>query len=110
GAAVRAGVRALGLELFARSDCYSNSVTAVRAPGGISPAALRAAMRDDYEVVITGAPSRLTDEVFRIGHLGYISKADVLATMAAPEACLRKLGRRVTAGAGVAAAEGELVS
>jgi aspartate aminotransferase-like enzyme len=110
GAAVRAGVEALGLELFARPDCFSNSVTAIRAPGGISPAALRAAMRDDYEVVITGAPSRLADEVFRIGHLGYISKADILATMAALEACLRKLGRRVAPGAGVAAAEGELVS
>jgi aspartate aminotransferase-like enzyme len=104
GAAVRAGVQALGLELFARPDCFSNAVTAVRAPVGITPAELRAAMRNDYEVVITGAPSRLTDEVFRIGHLGYISKADILATMGALEGTLRKLGRRVAPGAGVAAA------
>jgi aspartate aminotransferase-like enzyme len=107
GAAVRAGVSALALELFARPDSYSNAVTAVSAPSGASASALRQAMRDEYDVMIAGAPSRLSDSIFRIGHLGYISKSDVLATLAALESCLRRLGLQPPSGAGVAAAERE---
>lgn len=105
GAAVRAGVTALGLSLFASPDFFSNAVTAVNAPAGASTAALRQAMRDEYDVVIAGAPSRLAESVFRIGHLGYIAKSDILATLAALESCLRRLGLDPPAGAGAAAAE-----
>lgn len=107
GAAVRAGCVALGLELFAEAESASNAVTALRAPGGVDPAALRKRLREEYDVVIAGAPSRLSESVFRIGHLGNISKSDVLATLAALEGCLREIGMRPTPGAGVAAALGQ---
>src|SRR5262249_6429210 len=104
GAAVRDGVEALGMRLFADPRHYSNSVTAIHAPDGVPPADLRKSMRDEYDVVLAGAPSRLAETVFRIGHLGNISKGDVLATLGALEACLRRFGARPPAGAGVVAA------
>jgi aspartate aminotransferase-like enzyme len=104
GHAVRAGVQALGLELFARPGYYSHSVTAVRTPGGMATEALRQRLMDDFGVVIAGAPSQLADRVFRIGHLGNISRADVLATLAALESSLGPAGRGAPAGAAVAAA------
>jgi aspartate aminotransferase-like enzyme len=104
GAAVRAGVTAMGLELFANPACYSNAVTAIRTPGSVRYSELKDSLRRDYDLVIAGAPSRLEGSVFRIGHLGYVSRTDVLATLAALESSLRKLGLRTTPGAAVGAA------
>ncbi|MBI3910093.1 MAG: alanine--glyoxylate aminotransferase family protein [Armatimonadetes bacterium] len=104
--AVRAGVAALGLALFAETGRESNAVTAVRAPAGIAPRALRRVLRERHHVITAGGPGSLESEIFRIGHLGYVSEGDVLATLAALEMTLAALGRTAPAGAGVAAAEG----
>ncbi len=103
--ATRAAVQALGLELFASEGFYSNSLTAIRAPEGLTAKAIRGCMRERHGVVIAGGQGKIKDAVFRIGHLGYVDENDILATLAALEQTLRELGRDVPAGAGVAAAQ-----
>ena len=103
GAATRAAIEALGLELFAACN-YSNSLTAIKAPAGLTAKDIRLHMRDHHGVVIAGGQGKIKDAVFRIGHLGYVDENDILATLAALEQTLRDLGRDVPQGAGVTAA------
>lgn len=102
---VRAGVRALGLELLAADAWASKTVTAVLGPSGISPDELRKVANSKYGVVLSGGQGELSGKIFRIGHLGYISPMDIIGVIAALELSLRDLGYPVKLGAGVGACE-----
>ncbi|MBC7341359.1 MAG: alanine--glyoxylate aminotransferase family protein [Clostridia bacterium] len=104
-AMVRAGVRALGLELVASDAVASPAVTTVRAPSGISPGTITRLMREKYNVVIAGGQGKLKDTTFRIGHLGYVQVTDLLAAIAALELVLEECGLTIERGAGVRAAQ-----
>jgi aspartate aminotransferase-like enzyme len=101
-AGVRAGVRALGLELFSRSP--SNAVTAVRVPEGVRWDDLRRACDVEGGVTVAGGQGEFAGRLFRIGHLGYVDESDVLIVLGALERALRSLGRAIASGAGVSAA------
>lgn len=101
--AVRAGVTALGLKLFADQSHASNAVTSVRKPDGAAVADLRKLMLERYGVVLAGGQQRLRDEIFRIGHLGYVTQSDIIATFGALGMGLKELGVDVDPCAGVTA-------
>jgi aspartate aminotransferase-like enzyme len=101
--ATRKGVKALGLELFAEKPV--DTVTAVKVPQGIDGAALVKIMRDKYRVIVAGGQARLKGKIFRIAHLGYISRFDILTALSALEMALSELGYKVELGKGVKAAE-----
>lgn len=103
---VRAGVQALGLELFSRSP--SNAVTAVRIPEGVAWADLRRTCAVQAGVTIAGGQGEFAGRLFRIGHLGYVDQSDVLVVIGALERALQSLGRTVETGAGVSAALGAM--
>jgi aspartate aminotransferase-like enzyme len=103
-AAVKAGVRALGLELFGENIDAGVIVTAIRSPEGVHPAALADHLARRYGTVIAAGQGPLSKDVFRIGHLGYVSAADVVAGLGALEAALADLTGSAVSGAGVAAA------
>lgn len=72
GDRVRAGIKAHGLSLFPEDEAYaSNTVTAIKCPDRIAVADLRKAAAD-MGVVLAGGQARLSDAIFRIGHLGYM--------------------------------------
>jgi aspartate aminotransferase-like enzyme len=102
--AIKAGVRALGLELFGEDPERAVVTTAVKAPEGIDGNAIAARMRDTYGIVIGPGMGPTRGKVFRIGHLGHVAGTDVVATLAALEMTLLDLGMDVDAGAGPAAA------
>jgi aspartate aminotransferase-like enzyme len=102
--ATREGVKALGLTLLADESCASNAVTSIRNPDGIEGAALRKLMREKYGVVLAGGQGSLKDAIFRIGHLGYVSESDIIATLALLGLGLKDLGLRVDPAAGASAA------
>jgi len=102
--AVRAGAKALGLEMFAKPECASNAITAVKSPSGLHPDKIRKLLLEKYGLVLAGGQAHLKDSIFRIGHLGYVSDTDILGCMAALGAGLRELGMNVDPGAGVTAA------
>ncbi len=104
-AATRAAMRALKLPLLADDSCASQSVTAVCAPEGIAPKDLRKVARDQFGVVLAGGQQNLEPIIFRIGHLGWVDKMDIIAAVSAVEMSLAVMDRPVELGAGVAAAQ-----
>lgn len=102
---VRAAIKAIGLELLAQDQVASPAVTAVKSPAGILPSTITGKMREKYNVVVAGGQAKLKDEIFRIGHLGYVQPADLLAALAALEMVLRDEGIDVKLGSAVAAAQ-----
>ncbi len=101
--ATRAGVEALGLELFPHSDYASNTVTAINYPEGINDKEFRSTLMDNYNVIVAGAQAHIKGKVFRIGHMGICSFTDLAATFAALEATLKKFEHDFELGAGVKA-------
>ena len=105
--AARAAMCALGLQLFA-PDAASDAVTAVRVPDGVDGLELVKRLREKYGITMAGGQSQLKGKIFRIAHLGYADRFDVIVAVAAVEMVLDELGYKVKQGAGVAAAEREL--
>ncbi|PNR94828.1 alanine--glyoxylate aminotransferase family protein [Petrotoga sp. 9PWA.NaAc.5.4] len=101
--ATRAGVQALGLELFAENP--GNVLTAIKIPQGVDGGKLIKFLRDDWGVVFTGGQSQLKGKIIRIAHLGYMSKFDIITAISALEMSLEKFGFKVELGKGVKAAE-----
>ena len=107
-AAAQAGMKAMGLPLFAAEGCGSPAITAV-APKGIDAEQLRKAVKEKFDILLAGGQDHLKGQVFRIGHLGYVCDRDVLTAVAAIEATLQSLGlHQGDMGAGVAAASSTL--
>ncbi len=103
--AVRAGVRALGLSLFANVKYASNTVTAINIPDGITDSKLRGQMRDKYGIEVAGGQDHLKDKIFRIGHMGTVQILDILQTIGALELVLSESGLDIAPGSGVSAVE-----
>ena len=102
-AAAQAGMKAMGLPLYAAEGYGSPAITAV-APEGIDAEQLRKAVKDRFDILLAGGQDHLKGKVFRIGHLGFVCDRDVLTAVAAIESTLQSLGLHKTSmGAGVAA-------
>lgn len=84
---VRVGLEALGLSLFADKHYASNTVTSVNSPE--SSELVRELRKKG--VVVAGGQGMLEGKIFRIGHMGYVSEADVDECL---EALKEVLGRR----------------
>jgi aspartate aminotransferase-like enzyme len=106
--ATRAGVEAMGLELYAKAS-PSDALTAVKVPAGIDGGKVTKILRDTYGVTVAGGQSQLKGKIFRIAHLGYAGVFDVITALAATEMTMKGLGHPVTLGQGVAAAEAILM-
>ena len=102
--ATRAGMKALGLELFA-PDAYSDVVTAVKVPAGVDGEKLVKVMRDTYGVTIAGGQDELKGKVFRVAHMGYMDEFDIIAGISCIEKVLAQMGYKFVMGSGVKAAE-----
>lgn len=101
--AMRAAVVALGMELL--SERPSNCTTAALVPDGVSAPAVTGAMRDELGVTVAGGQEHLKSRLVRMGHLGFVSRGDVLAGISALELALAQAGAAVEFGAGLAAAQ-----
>ncbi len=105
--ATKAGITAMGLELFSKAP--SESVTAVKAPEGIDAQDVVKLLREEYGITIAGGQAQARGKIFRISHMGYLDEWDMLIALAALERVLNRLGYPVEPGKGVAAAEAYLV-
>jgi len=102
--ATRKAVQALGLELYAK-ESPSNAVTAVMAPHGIDGQAVYKNLREKYGITAAGGQDRARGKIFRIAHLGYADKFDIITAIAGIEMVLKGMGHPVKLGTGVAVAE-----
>jgi serine---pyruvate transaminase len=104
GRACRAGIRAMGLELFSPDDDSSAVVTAVRAPEGIDSDELVLALRERFGITLAPGQGPLKGKVFRIGHIGWFDVFDITTALAAVELALAEAGAAVERGVATAAA------
>lgn len=71
-------VKSLGLKLVPVEEKYaSNTVTAVWWPDGVDGKAISKRAREEFGIVIGGGQGKLEGKIFRVGHLGFVSEADV---------------------------------
>jgi len=103
GRACRAGVKAMGLELYSPDDDRSAVLTAVLTPEGSDAVALRLALRDRHGITIAGGHGAIADRLFRIGHIGWVDVFDIAAALAAVELELTEAGVEIERGVAVAA-------
>lgn len=104
--ACRAGVKALGLELWpAREEIAAPAVTAIKLPPGLADGHLRQHIRRRYGIMISGGYGELLGQLFRLGHMGQAAHPTYLAAqLAILERSLADLDYPVQWGAGVGAA------
>jgi aspartate aminotransferase-like enzyme len=101
--ATRAAIQGLNLPLFAADSSASPAITAV-APQGIESDKIRSLMKKRFDIALAGGQDHLSNKIFRIGHLGFVSDRDILSCIASLEVTLAELGYEdFTAGSGVAA-------
>jgi pyridoxamine--pyruvate transaminase len=107
-AACRAGARAMGLELWPRSDEIAAAcVTAIAVPEGLTDVQVRAHCRERYGVMISGGQG--AGNLVRIGHMGTSARGlHPVVGLAALGRTLADLGAQVEIGAGVEAALAEV--
>lgn len=101
--AVRAGVTALGMKLFA--DAPSYAVTPVWVPDGVEWKAFNKILKNSYGVTVAGGQDEFAGKIFRISHLGYYDEIDMIGVLAALERTLADCGVAFGHGSGVAAAQ-----
>jgi aspartate aminotransferase-like enzyme len=106
GLACRAGVKALGLELFSPDEDRSAVVTAIGMPEGVDGSTIVRAMRDQSTVTVAGGQGELKGKIVRIGHIGYVGLDDVVAALEALGLAFAAAGLPVEPGAGPEAARG----
>ena len=99
--ACRAGVKALGLELFA--DQPNNGLTVITVPGGVDGTATLKKLEKQHGFKLADGQDTLKGKIWRLSHMGYTDAFDVLGALAALELVLIESGANLTPGASLAA-------
>ena len=90
--ATRRAVQKAGLKLYLREG-YSNTVTVIAVPEGVTDEQILSTMRDRYHVMISGCFDVLAGKVIRIGHMGENANVDDVAlTLEAMDKTFADLG------------------
>lgn len=102
--AMREGMKAAGLSLFPK-ESPSDALTAVSSPEGIDGQAVYKNLRVQYGITAAGGQDHLKGKIFRLSHMGYMDRFDVITAVAATEMVLKGLGHPIKLGSGVAMAQ-----
>lgn len=102
--AIRAGLAALGFSFFTDPRFEASTLSVVRYPDGVEDKAFRAGLNANG-VVVAGGLGPTAGAVFRMGHMGNLSSAQVRFAIEAVETTLAGLGRTVSPGTGRAAVD-----
>ena len=84
--ATRRAVNTWGLEMVCLNETeYSSALTAVMMPTGHSEIAFRKVVLDTFDMSLGSGLGKLTDKVFRIGHIGDFNDLTLMGTLAGVE-------------------------
>jgi (S)-ureidoglycine-glyoxylate aminotransferase len=102
GAALKAGLEAMGLRLFGDPAHRLPMITAVYIPEGVPDEAARLRLLEEFGVEVATSFGPLRGRIWRIGTMGYNARpSTVLTVLSALEHVLRAFGVRVPPAAGV---------
>ena len=105
-AGLRAGLKAMGLELAADPQYQLNPLTVVNVPHGVDEAMARQRLLNEWNIEISGGLGEFRGQVWRIGLMGEGARErNVMAVLSALEVTLADAGCEVAYGASVAAAQ-----
>lgn len=106
GRAFRAGIVAMGLDLWAASEAVASpTATAVRIPDGIDDGELRRAIRGRYGVMISAGMRETAGKLVRLGHMGPTARPlHAVIGLTALGGAFRAIGHKADIGAGTEAA------
>jgi aspartate aminotransferase-like enzyme len=107
--AARKAVEAISLKLYPK-ESPSNAITAVMTPPGIDGQAVYKTLREKYGITAAGGQGKARGKIFRIAHLGYSDRFDIITAIAGIEMTLKEMGHTVKLGSGVAVAQELLMS
>lgn len=100
--ALRKALRAINLDLLVKNDeNASYSITSILPPEGVSVPDIRKYLKEDFDIVVANGQNQLKDKIFRMGTLGFVCERDLIASVGALEAVLKKLGHKFELGKGV---------
>lgn len=103
--AARAAAKAMGLKLLAPDGIASPVVTAVVSPEGVDGDDIRKVLKKEFGVTFAGGQGILKGRIFRIAHMGFADKMDVITAVSALEMALARIWQPVEMGSGVRAAQ-----
>lgn len=101
--AARAGIKAMGLELFA--DRPADGLTVAKMPDGLDSSPLITKLEKQYGLRLANGQDVLKGKIIRLAHMGYTDAFDILAALSGIELVLLEAGFPVKPGSGVAAAQ-----
>lgn len=104
GRACRAGLKAIGLELYSPDDDSAAVLTGALTPDSVDAVELRLALRDRHGFTIAGGHGELVSRLFRIGHIGHVGIEQIADVLTAIEDELRAAGVDVEPGRAAPAA------
>ncbi len=105
--AMRAGAKEIGLKLIAPESCASPTVTVISLPESLSGDEARNFLHQRFNVDVARGHKKFSNNVIRVGHLGYVDLPDIITVLAGLEALLyeMELMPKTLLGKGVAAAQ-----
>jgi len=107
--ALRAGLATLGFSIFTDPRFEASTLSVVRYPDGIEDKAFRSGLNANG-VVVAGGLGPTAGQVFRMGHMGNLTSAQVRFAIDAVEKTLAGLGLAVKPGTGRAAVDSILTA
>jgi aspartate aminotransferase-like enzyme len=96
----RQQLQALGFPPMGDEKHSSDVVTAAYVPAGVDGKQLVALLREEHGIVISGGQQALAGKIIRIGHVGWVDRADLDAVFAALRVTLPKVGGRTAVAVG----------
>jgi aspartate aminotransferase-like enzyme len=95
----REAIEAIGLELYAKRS-PSTALTVAMSPPDIGAGKIISGLRDRFGMTVAGGQDQAKGKIFRISHMGFIDRADIIAVISAVECVLKDLGYKFDFGAG----------
>ena len=102
-AAARAGMLALGLEIFPSPP--NNALTVAKMPPGLDSTAVLSKLEKQYGFKLSNGQDNLKGKIIRLAHMGHIDQFDILAALSGLELVLKEMGQPIEPGKAVAAAQ-----
>lgn len=98
--AIRSGLRSLGFSTYTDETCLAATLSVIRYPEGLDDQAFRKKLSENG-VVVAGGLGPTTGQVFRFGHMGNLTREQIIFAFDAIEKTLINLGYEFSLGDGV---------
>ena len=97
------GFESIGLENFAKG-CTSTALSVIKSPEGIDAGDIIKGLKEKYGMIVAGGQDQAKGKIFRITHMGYVDKSDMISVIAGVEGILNEMNYSFDTGTGVSTA------